>query len=906
MSLSQQEMRDRAEDFIEAFKNTKKENADTQTFWNEFFNIFGIRRRDVAVYERTVKKLDSENGGPPQRIDLFWPKTLLVEQKSANKKIEEADNQALDYYLKLPVELRPQFIISCNFHTFHLINLEPTKNQKPEYTFKLNELHEKLSLFEFMLGKKKQDYAYEEKVSTDASILMSRLYDELLKNKYPKNKIPQYLTRITYCCFAEDTGIFEREQFRNFVYKHGKDVNNLGPKLNELFYNLNKSNKDRQITLDEDIKNFKYINGRLFEDNLESASFNRKMIDYIIDCTGFNWSFISPAVFGNLFESVMNAKERRASGSHYTSEENILKVINPLFMDKLWDEFENIKKKYSNKILKSKMIEFQKKLSHLKFFDPACGSGSFLIIAYKCIRDLEFEIIKTIYPNRTLLDSTVLSKINVDQFYGIEKCSLPVHITESALWMIDHLKNIELMEKYDGEHIRIPLKKHPNIKEDDALEIDWNDILNSNECSYVFGNPPYHGSRHQSDEQRAQVQKIMKLKGKKKGKLDYVACWFIKASEYVKNKTPIGFVATNSITQGEQIPALWPYLLKEKIEIMFAHKQFVWTSQTKNRAKVVVIILGLMKKYDGRKRLFLETGIEKNPKFISFSLNECDVPDRIIKKSTTPLNGLPKVFKGSQIYDFSHYTFSDDKKNEFLKIEPDAKNIFKRFINSDYFINDKKYWILDLEDLSPNVFNKLPETMKLIQKVKQAREESDSSKTREFAETPKSFVARIIPETKFLAIPIVSSATYEYVPIGYLPGNIVPTNQLVIIEAAKIELFALLTSKMHMTWLNMIGGKLKKDYRYSPTLVYNTFPTPKTYLKLKPFGQKILDIRNDYDNSSLGDLYAQIKMPDKLKKAHKNLDCAVDKLYRKTAFKSDLERIGFLKQKYHEMIHSKI
>jgi type I restriction-modification system DNA methylase subunit len=898
--LSTNEIRAKASTFAESWKDANREKSETQTFWNEFFAIFGIKRRSVAVYEEQVSKLNGNTGF----IDLFWPEVLLIEQKSKGRDLNKAMEQADEYFLQLEEKLRPRHILACDFQTWHLVD----RDEGIEYNFKLSELPEKIEYFNFMRGLTQEKIHDEDPVSIKASELMGKIYDNLKKSGYPKHEMEFFLTRLTYCLFADDTDIFEPHILYKYIKNRtSEDGTDLGGKLIQLFQVLDKPIDSRQTNLDEDLVKFPYVNGSLFKDTISIPSFDSKMRDLLIEASDFDWSKISPAIFGSLFQSVMNSEERRKGGSHYTSEENILKVIRPLFLDDLTKEFETMKNRKDNHRI-GELKRFQTKLSSLKFLDPACGAGNFLIIAYREIRKLELKVILEIHDKKVqLIDTSTLSKVDVDQFYGIEINEFSARIAETALWMMDHIMNRELSEHYGewGTFTRIPLENHPNIVNADALEVDWNEIIPSSECSYILGNPPYGGAKTITVKQRDQIKKIANL-GKSGGTLDYVCAWLLKSGQYADKITPIGFVTTNSISQGEQIGQLWPILLeKHGLKINFAYKQFKWASEARGKAAVIVIILGLSKINKSEKRLFYcETEIEQeeNPKFISPYLIGSHKELSIVKETSKPLNGLTQIVMGSQPIDNGNYIFTDLEREEFLIKEPNAKNYLKPFVGARDFLNGNSRWILKLHDVKPQELQKLPEIKKRIAAVKLFRSESKRVGTKRLAETPVLYQLNVMPTKPFLIIPAHSSERREYIPIGFVEPPIIPSNATLIIEDANPELFGLLISKMHMIWVRLVGGKIKTDLRYSAGMIYNTFPIPDTNCdNLKPLAQKILDIRKHFKDSSLADLYDPDTMPPDLKKAHLRLDREVEKLYRKKPFVSDQERIEFLLSKYDEM-----
>ena len=601
MRLSWNEVRARAAAFAEDWKEAAYEKGETQSFYNDFFEVFGVRRRTVGRYEEHVEKLDDTSG----YIDLFWPGVLIVEQKSAGRDLAKAYEQAGGYFDALAERDRPQYILVSDFQTFELHDLD----ERTKVAFTLAEFPAQVEAFGFILGVQRRAFRDQDPANVKAAELVGRLHDRLDAVGYRGHDLERFLVRIVFCLFADDTGIFEpRDIFLDYIEtRTGEDGADLGARLAQLFQVLDTPEADRLTSLDEDLNQFPYVNGALFEGALRIPAFDAAMRAALLDACRFDWSNISPAIFGALFQSVMDPKERRAKGAHYTTEKNILKVIEPLFMDDLRAEFERLKSRRDSR-RRPALLAFQEKLGNLRFFDPACGCGNFLIIAYRELRTLEIEVLKEIYAGGLFekLERS-LSVIDVDQFYGIEIGEFPARIAETALWMMDHIMNNRLSLELGEVYARIPLEKAPHIVHGDALEIDWADLLPPAQCSFVFGNPPFVGAKFQTADQRAQVRRIAAL-GRTGGTLDYVTAWLITAGEYVNDgQARIGFVATNSVTQGEQVAQLWPVLFDRcKLEIAFAHRTFAWGSDARGKAHVHVVILGLDRRDGARpaKRLF--------------------------------------------------------------------------------------------------------------------------------------------------------------------------------------------------------------------------------------------------------------------------------------------------------------
>ena len=592
MRLSWNEVRARAAAFADEWRDAAYEKGETQSFYNAFFDVFGVRRRNVARYEAHVAKLDNRSGF----IDLFWPGVLIVEQKSAGRDLKAAYEQAGEYFDALPERERPRFILVSDFQTFELHDLD----EREVAAFALADLPAHVEAFGFILGVQRRTFRDQDPANIEAAELVGRLHDALADAGHRGHDLERFLVRIVFCMFADDTGVFEpRDIFLDFIEtRTSGDGADLGLWLAQLFEVLDTPEDQRPATLDEDLTRFPYVNGDLFKGHLRMFSFDAAMRGALLDACRFDWSKLSPAIFGALFQSVMDPVARRAQGAHYTTEKNILKVIEPLFMDDLRAEFERLKARKDRRRV-SELRRFQQKLGRMTFFDPACGCGNFLIIAYRELRELEIEALKGIHPKSQdgrQMDALAsdLSRVDVDQFYGIELGEFPARIAETALWMMDHIMNNRLSLEFGLTYARIPLEKSPHIVHGDALDINWSQLLPPADCSFVLGNPPFVGAKYQTADQRDQVRGIAAL-GKSGGTLDYVAAWFIKAGEYVKGSDArIGFVATNSITQGEQVAQLWPVLFERcKLEIAFAHRTFAWGSDARCKAHVHVVILGL-------------------------------------------------------------------------------------------------------------------------------------------------------------------------------------------------------------------------------------------------------------------------------------------------------------------------
>ena len=911
MRLSWNEIRARAATFTNEWQDAAYEKGETQSFYNDFFNIFGVKRRTVARYEERVKRLDNSSG----YIDLFWPGVLLVEHKSAGRNLEKAYGQAGDYFDALPEQERPRYILVSDFQTFELHDLD----ERERTFFALADLPHNVEKFGFILGVQKRAFKDQDPVNIQASELMGRLHDALEQSGYTGHDLERFLVRTVFCLFADDTGIFEpRDIFLDFLETRTReDGSDLGLWLSRLFQALDTPEDTRQKALDEDLARFPYVNGDLFRGPLRIPDFDAPMRQALLDACRFDWTAISPAIFGALFQSVMQPAQRRSQGAHYTTEQNILKVIEPLFLDDLRAEFARLKaRKDTHRRLE--LHRFQQRLGTLRFLDPACGCGNFLIIAYRELRALEIEVLKELRAYRDTetgeLDVSTLSVVNVDQFYGIEIGEFPTHIAETALWMMDHIMNNRLSLEFGQTFVRIPLTQSPHILHADALEADWAALLPPEECSYVFGNPPFVGAKFQTAQQRVQVRGIAGLGGSG-GTLDYVTAWLLKAGAYITGQTRIGFVATNSTTQGEQVGQLWPLLFDRfRLELAFAHRTFAWGSDARGKAHVHVVILGLDRRKNARaeKRLFSYPDLNGDPEethhpilspylFDAGSLADSHLT---VREESRPINGLGKLIIGSKPIDGGHYIFDAEERAAFLNAEPDAAPFLRPFVGAREYLQGGKRWILALHDAPPATLAQLPHVKERIATVRAYRQASKSKPTQKLAETPTLYHVNVLPTAPFLVIPEVSSERREYAPIGWLEPPVIPSNKLRLLLNATLRDFALLTSAIHMAWTRTVTGRMKSDYMYSIGVVYNTFPTPPegaNLSKLEPLAQAVLNARAAHPGATLADLYDPDLMPPNLRKAHTILDRAVDRLYRPGGFASERERVEHLFGLYEKM-----
>jgi type I restriction-modification system DNA methylase subunit len=905
MALSWNEIKDRALNFSKEWADTSNEEADAKPFLVEFFNVFGISSKRVSTFEHRVKKLDDKDG----YIDLLWKGTILIEMKSRGKNLDRAYQQAIDYTHGLKQHELPKYILISDFENFRLYDLEDNSVQGIEnpkvIEFKLKDLVSNVQHFGYILGYQKKIYKEQDPANIKAAELMGKLHDRLEEIGYTGHPLEVYLVRILFCLFAEDTTIFNKQQYQDFLEQRtAEDGSDLASKLQELFQVLNTPKENRFKNLDEQLADFPYVNGKLFEEILPTASFDTKMRQALLDCCYIDWSKISPAIFGSMFQSVMNPKERRNLGAHYTSETNILKLIKPLFLDDLWKEFESIKGN------KNKLPEFHKKISTLKFLDPACGCGNFLVITYRELRLLEIEILRSI--NKTgqgFLDVREIIWLDVDMMCGIEYEEFPARIAEVAMWLIDHQMNMQISNEFGQYFVRLPLKKSAKIVHGNALQTDWETVVSKKELSFILGNPPFLGTAYQSKQQKEDLEKT--FKGLKSfGMLDYVSAWYAKAGNYIQEtKVKAAFVSTNSIIQGEQVGILWGYLFSHfNLKIHFAHQTFKWRNEAKGNAGVHVVIIGFACYDVAKKSIFEYDDINGEPHEVPVkNINQylIDAKEIVISPRTNPICQIPKIGVGSALLDGGFLILNDEEKNSVLKSEPNLSNYIRRFWSADEFINNKTKWCFWLKDAPPDIIKNSGILKARIGEVKKFRLKSTRGKTHEMADYPFLFGEERQPRDNFLLIPKVSSENRKYVPIGYMTPKDIVTDKVFAFPKANFYHFGVLTSKMHMVWMKYTCGRLESRYSYSNTIVYNNFPwveeiSDKQIKAIETAAQKVLDARLQFPNSSLADLYDPLTMPPILVKAHNELDKAVDLAYRPQPFTSEANRMVFLFELYEK------
>ena len=902
MILSWNEIRARASAFANEYANAVREEAEAQEFEIDFLNIFGITRRKVACFEHKVKKNDDSNG----YIDLFWKGMIMIEMKTRGKDLDKAFDQAKAYADALPQNELPKAILICDFEHFHFYDLE---NDAKKTEFMLSELANYVELFGFMAGYQKIEYKEQDPVNIEAAELMGSIHDKLKDIGYTGHQLEVYLVRLLFCLFADDTGIFDKDDFHNYIRQRtNEDGSDLAMHLQKIFEVLNKPKENRLKTLDEQLSAFPYVNGGLFAEHLESADFNHEMREALLKCCSIDWGKISPAIFGSMFQSVMNEEERHDFGAHYTSETNILKLIHPLFLDDLRNEFEVIKN-FSSAVKKDKILAFHDKLASLRFLDPACGCGNFLVITYRELRLLELEVIKEQLAGEMALDLDLIVKLNVNQFYGIEYEEFPSQIAQVAMWLIDHQMNMKVRDLFGQYYARIPLRHSATIIHGNALSVDWESIISKNNLSYILGNPPFLGKKEQSSEQKEDLRLIFKDLPKSSN-LDYVTCWYKKAAEFIQGtKIEVGFVSTNSICQGEQVPILWPELMnKLNIKINFAHHTFKWANEAKKNAAVFCIIIGFSLFDKKQKYIYTYSSLTADPtehKVNNINAYLIDAPIIFIESRRKPICvQAPEMVFGSMPNDDGNLLLTPEEKKELINHEPNAEKYIRRIVGSVEFINNIERYCLWLKDISPSDLKKMPLVLSRIEKVREIRAKSSRPETQALASQPMLFGEIRQPDRIYLAVPKTSSEKRHYIPMDFLDPSIITNTEIFMSPDATLLTFGILESEMHMDWMRYVCGRLKSDYRYSASIVYNNFPWPvlnqKQKDEIESLAQNILDIRKKYPTSSYADLYDPNTMPQELMKTHKKLDRVVEKAYGRN-FNSDADRVAYLFELYQSM-----
>lgn len=936
-----------AAEFAERWKGRGYERGESQPFWIDLLtNVFGIETpSDGFITFEDHRMVDASNF-----IDGRIRSTkVLIEQKSLGKDlragIRQSDGsllnpfqQARRYVVSLPVSEHPRWIVTCNFSEFLVYDMEQP-NSEPEQIL-LENLGKEYYRLMFLVDAKNEHLSKEMQVSMQAGEIVGRIYEALLK-QYDDNS-PEALrwlnilcVRIVFCLYAEDAGVFGHDQFHDFLVTY--EAKDLRRALRDLFEVLNTPTDKRSKYLQEELKAFPYTNGGLFVEEIEIPQFTEELKQTLLQNASldFDWSEISPTIFGAVFESTLNPETRRSGGMHYTSIENIHKVIDPLFLNDLRRELDEILEEKVEKQRIKRLDAYQEKLASLTFLDPACGSGNFLTETYLSLRRLENECIRERYHGQSFLGFEEVNpiKVSIQQFYGIEINDFAVTVATTALWISEAqmLRETEKITRRDIDFL--PLKSYSNIREGNALRMDWNFIpykdglpsplpiksLPSSRTvpgykpvekerieirpnvhkityeeepkeeglimmyDYIIGNPPFVGARQMNSEQKEDVIHIFSEKWKNVGNLDYVCCWYMKGFQSTRIGHPrIAFVSTNSICQGEQVANLWQPLMEKGLRIDFAHRTFRWDSEASLKAHVHCVIVGFSHKDEKPKELLIYDN-DKITKAGHINAYLMDAPDVFIRSKSSPLCDVPWVGIGNLPIDGGNYLFTKEQMDEFVKIEPKSANYFKPWYGSEEFIHRKPRYCLWLGDCTPAELRQMPHCLKRIEAVKELRLASNRAGTRKLADRPTHFSTENMPDTNYIIVPKVSSEKRRYVPMGFMSPNVLASDLVFVIPDATLYHFGILESNVHMAWMRAVCGRLKSDYRYSKDVVYNNFPWPipteEQKAKIEQTAQAILDARALYPDSSLADLYDELTMPVELRKAHQNNDRAVMQAY---------------------------
>lgn len=910
MRLSLSEIRANAMKFAAEWADGSSERAEAQSFWTDLFAVFGIKRRAVASFEEKVKNLS----GAYDRIDVFYSGVMLGEHKSRGQDLSKAASQAFDYVQSLEREGRgseiPQYIVVSDFQTIAVYDLDSKDPSHPIATFKTAKLHENIKHLGFLSGYSTRPVDPEDPINIEAVEILGKLHDALEKGGYAGHKLERFLVRVLFCLFAEDTGIFDPDAFKSMVLGTHEDGRDLGPMLARLFKVLDTEKGERPKSLPDELKELPYVNGDLFAEDLDFADFNKATRDALIACCEKQWAKISPAVFGSLFQSIMagdeGRKKRRQIGAHYTSERDIMKLARSLFLDDLRAKFTACGKD------KKKLAAYQNELASLRFLDPACGCGNFLVVTYRELRQLELETVWLLHGDERVQERLNLDawlKVDVDQMHGIEIEEWPARIAEVAMWLIDHQMNQKVGEAFGQPVLRLPLKKSAKIHVGNALQTDWNAVLPAQRCSFVLGNPPFIGHHLQTAEQKRDQNRIW-AGVDASGVLDYVTCWYAVATDYIR-RTPVrvAFVSTNSISQGEQPGIFWPALLAKGVVIQFAHRTFKWESEARGKAHVHVVIIGFGL-YDVPNKTLWE--YEKDDgnhgkmnvvRQISPYLFEG--PPVLLSNRTDPICDVPGMKYGNKPTDGGHFLMTSEERTQLLKAEPAAKKYVRPYIGAEEFLDGIDRYCLWLPDIPPSELRAMPMVAARVQAVRDFRLASKAETTREYANYPTRFRQIAQPDGRFILVPGHTSETRQYIPFAYFSPEVIPSNACFLIPDASLYHLGVISSTMHMAWVRQFCGRIKSDYRYSKDIVYNNYPWPEADAKQKAAvesaAQAVLDVRASFKGQTLADLYDPLAMPKALRDAHADLDRAVDKCYRFQPFTSERQRVEYLFDLYQKL-----
>jgi hypothetical protein len=899
-------MRARAVTFAARWKDESSEKSESQTFWTEFLDIYGVDRKRVAAFEQLAKRTSTGNYG---FIDLYWPGVLIAEQKSAGKDLVEAEKQALDYLTSIRQSDFPGLVITSDFARIRILDLE-AKDPKP-IEIKTADLGKEYERFLFIAGYAKQTFEQEIEANVEASELMGQLYDAAEAAGYKDHEANVLLTRLLFLMFGDDTAMWARGLFYSFVHdRTSDDASDLGAQLAMLFQVLNTPEVERPKNLDQTLVDFPYVNGGLFSENLRIAAFTADMRHALIKAMRFGWGAISPAVFGSLFQSVKSKELRRELGEHYTTESAIMKVIGPLFLDELKDRLASAKGS------PQKLRNFRKDLSSYNFLDPACGCGNFLIVSYREMRRLELAVLVQLRElkedNQLSLDPTLGLQVTVEQFSGIEIEEWPAKVAETAMFLVDHQMNLELAEEFGLTPDRLPIKKMLNVKVANALRTDWRSVCPITDKTFILGNPPFIGSTFLSDEQR-QDQETTWGGGKGTGTLDFVTNWHLTAARLIQGtQARVAFVSTNSITHGEQPAVLWGQgLWPLNMKIDFAHRTFPWVSEAARGAAVHCVIIGFSDKANAvAPRLWAspdEHGVaaETRPSRINPYL--IDAPDVVVQNRREPLDAASQVMVyGSKPTDGGHLSNISTSEAEVIrKSDPIAARYLRSLLGAEELINGVERWCLWLVDAPPGDLRSSEVLRQRVDAVQKMRSASKDKTTRADAATPSLFQKIRQPSATYLAVPSVSSERRRYVPMALVQPTTVANNLLLTVPNASLYTFGVLHGRPFQVWNAAVSGRLKSDMRISAEITYNNYPWPESdeaiRAAIETAAQGVLDARGAHPGSSLADLYDAVAMPPGLAKAHEGLDKAVLTAYSLRPTSSDAEVLTRLFDRFAEL-----
>lgn len=899
MTLSLNEIRARAAAFARDYRAATSEQADAQSFWRDFFAVFGLNARRLGAFERPARNLPTPSGRG--RIDFLWKGVVLVEHKSRGEDLDRAEGQARDYFPALRERELPRYVMVSDFARIRLYDLEADSRSE----FPLEDLPDQIDLFGFISGYTLRPVVPLDPVNREAAERLGSLHDLLADDGFAAPALDVWMVRTLFCLFADRAGIFETGIFRALIETRvAEDGSDLGAWLTRLHRTLATPEHQRQRSLDESLAAFPYVDGRLFDDPVEQPDTNAAMRAALLECCAVDWSRVSPAIFGSLFQSIKDGAARRAGGEHYTTEANILKCLTPLFLDDLRAALRTARGD------KRRLSEFLARLRRVQVFDPACGCGNFLVVAYRELRRLELEALRQLYGGDEVgqLAGVVLSQVDVDQMSGIEIDDWPAQIAQVALWLTDHQANMELSREFGTIRLRLPLSAAPRILAGaNALREDWQLFVPAGPDTWCVGNPPFVGAKFMSAAQRGDVAFVFGPAARA-GLLDYVACWYRKAADWMAAdpRAEACFVSTSSITQGEQPAVLWGVLRRLGVVVNFAHRTFRWTSEARGQAAVHCVIVGFALRDRVRKQVFDYPTPDSPPRALAVTrINPylVDAPDVALPRRSRPLCDVPVIGIGNKPIDDGQYLFTDAERTTFLAEEPGAAPLFRPWVGADELLYGYRRWCLWVGDTEPQRIRSLPAVRRRVEAVQAFRRASRSAPTRALAATPTRFHVENMPKRRYLVIPEVSSETRAYIPMAFLTPRTLCSNLLKLMPGATPYHFGVLSSTMHMAWVRGVCGRLESRYRYSARIVFNNFPwpdpTPRAIAAVSAAAEAVLAARAGHRGATLAALYDPVAMPSDLARAHAALDRAVDTAYgAPRAFATEAERLAFLFARY--------